>query len=78
MAEGKSQETPFDDVLRSIAEGDQAQASLTAFAQMMFNYRADLLAAGFSKVEALHLVGHYQNTLVSGMMNRNPPGGASD
>ena len=50
----------WEDEVNEIAGADQQQAGHTQFALMLRKHYMDLIAAGFTKVEALHLTANYQ------------------
>ena len=52
------------DELAQITKTDQRQAATGQFAQMLFTHYKQLLDAGFTRVEALHLTSNYQTALV--------------
>ncbi len=58
----------WQDEVARIAQGDQQEAGLAQLALMLRGYYQNLLDAGFSKVEALHLATNYQNTLAVGAL----------
>jgi len=59
----------IDDLLRTPdPEFDQMQAFMTQMAQLLFGYRADLIAAGFTKADAMRLTCEFQAALF-----RRPP-----
>lgn len=57
-----------------IAMTDQAEAGMAQFAVMLRSYHQDLLAAGFTRAEALHLTSQYQTAIVSGPTRSKPQG----
>ena len=63
MPDGKMSDRLADE-LAAITQSDQYHAASGQIARMLFDYSKQLLAAGFSRVEALHLTGNYQTALV--------------
>ena len=50
--------------LAQITQTDQRQAATAQVTRMLFTHYKQLLDAGFTRVEALHLTGNYQTALV--------------
>lgn len=58
-----SDTAPLDDVIRSINEGDQLQASWAAVAGLLREHFTGLMDKGFTRAEALHLTAQLQASL---------------
>ena len=59
-----------DDSIAAIASADQTNAAVREVALGLMRYMTALLAAGFSREEALVLVKSYQETLFGSMKGR--------
>ena len=65
MAEGEMSGQLAEE-LAAITQSDQQKAARGQVAQMLYDHHKQLLAAGFTRVEALHLAANYQTALVVG------------
>ena len=63
MADGEVSDR-FADEVAAITGADQQKAASGQIARMLASHYNELRAAGFSRVEALHLTGNYQTALV--------------
>ena len=61
---GEKMSDQFADELAQITQSDQHQAATAQIALMIHGHYKQLLDAGFTRVEALHLTGNYQTALV--------------
>ena len=65
MAEGEMSDQLAEE-LAKITNSDQNAAATNQLGQMLYDHHKQLLAAGFTRVEALHLAANYQTALVVG------------
>ena len=61
---GEEMSDRLADELANITGADQHQAATAQIALMIHGHYKQLLDAGFTRVEALHLTGNYQTALV--------------
>ena len=60
----------WEDEAAKIAQGDQSKAGMADLAQNLHAYCDSLIAAGFSRPEALVLTLNYQTTMIAAALQR--------